>query len=212
VSGLSETEKQSREHVAGLALAGGRSRRFGRDKAGVLLADRSLLAWSLACLDGVCAEVAVSAPAKSQAARLARRLGRAVLPDAPGHPSGPLAGIAAGLAWASGAGREFLATLPCDAPLVTGVVLETLLAAAQDTGGAFAVTPDGPHSLVAVWRSDRAEGLRRQLDAGEHPAVRHALAAAGARPVMFQDAGLFRNLNAPEDLAAAEAALAVRIG
>jgi molybdopterin-guanine dinucleotide biosynthesis protein A len=191
-------------------LAGGRSRRFGRDKAGVVLAGRPLLAWALAALDGACAEVAVAAPAKSAAGGLARSLGRVVLPDLASHPSGPLAGIAAGLAWASAAGREFLATLPCDAPLVTGAVLETLLAAAQDAGGAFAVTADGPHSLVAVWRTDRAEALRCQLASGEHPAVRHALAAAGARPVRFDDAGLFRNLNAPADLADAETALAAR--
>ena len=200
----------SRKRVAGLVLAGGRSRRFGRDKASVLLAGQTLLAWSLAALDGVCAEVAVSAPAKSQAGGLARSLGRTVLPDAPGHPSGPLAGIAAGLAWAGESRRAFLATLPCDAPLVTGAVLETLLAAAADAGGAFAVTADGPHGLVAAWRTDRAAALRRQLEAGEHPAVRHALAAAGARAVRFDDAGLFRNLNDPADLAEAEAALAAR--
>ncbi|MFI4934266.1 MAG: molybdenum cofactor guanylyltransferase [Caulobacterales bacterium] len=194
--------------TAGVVLAGGRSRRFGSDKAAAMLAGRPLLDWTLARLDGFCAEVAVAAPAESDAGELASALSRVLLTDAPGHPEGPLAGVAAGLVWAAARGFEVLATLPCDAPLVTDEVFDRLFAALEGAGGAYAVTADGPQGLVALWRTDQAETLLRRLAAGEHPPVREALAAADGRAVMFEDAALFRNLNTPEDLATAEAALA----
>ena len=60
--------------LAGLVIAGGRSRRFGRDKALALVGGRPLLAWSLAALREACAEVAINAEADSAAANLAATL------------------------------------------------------------------------------------------------------------------------------------------
>jgi molybdopterin-guanine dinucleotide biosynthesis protein A len=84
-----------------------------------------------------------------------------------------------------------------------------LLAAAGD-GGAYAVTADGPHALCAVWRIDRAGPLLARLAAGDHPPVREALEACGAKPVMFDDPSLFENANTPRDLARLEARLSGR--
>jgi molybdopterin-guanine dinucleotide biosynthesis protein A len=184
--------------LAGLVLAGGRSSRFGADKATQLLGGRSLMAWSLAALDAVCAEVAVSAPLGSEAAALADAAGRTVLADDPRHEAGPLAGIAAGLAWAAGAGFGYLATLPCDTPMVGPEILQRLVAVAP----AYAVTADGPQALVAIWPTSAGAELARSLAMGRHPSVRQALQACQARPALFEDEGPFRNANTPADLAA----------
>lgn len=185
-------------------LAGGRSRRFTGDKASAVLGGRTLLEIALSTLDAIAAETAVAARRDSAAGRLAARLGSDVLEDSPSHPAGPLAGAAAGLAWARRRGFDWLATLPCDVPLVTPAVFERLLAEAAGAGGAYAASADGSHALISMWRVDKAEGLRRRLEAGEHPAVREALAQAGARAVMFADTGLFRNINTRAELAAVE--------
>src|SRR5258706_13654200 len=81
--------------LAGLVLAGGRSSRFGAEKAVQVLAGVTLLERALGVLDAVCMVVAVSA-APGLAKASATRLGRTVLADDPGHVNGPLAGRSAG--------------------------------------------------------------------------------------------------------------------
>ena len=196
--------------MAGLALAGGRSRRFGQDKAAAIFAGRPLLAWGLECLDRVCTPVAVSARAGGRAAALAAELGRTVLSDDPAHAEGPLAGIAAGLAWAADQGCPLLATLPCDAPLIPSEVLLRLAENLGEAGGAFAVTEEGPHPLCAVWRVSAFRDLADRLADGDHPAVHEALSSASAVAVRFDDPAPFRNLNTPADVTAAQAWLGTR--
>ncbi|HWA62876.1 MAG TPA: NTP transferase domain-containing protein, partial [Caulobacteraceae bacterium] len=59
---------QAHPALAGLVIAGGRSNRFGAEKAVQLLKGRSLLEWAASALAEVCADVAVSARADSGAA------------------------------------------------------------------------------------------------------------------------------------------------
>jgi molybdopterin-guanine dinucleotide biosynthesis protein A len=190
--------------VAGLVLAGGLSRRFGREKATAVWRGRPLLAWSLAALDGGCELVAISAAPGSGAESLARAADRRVIHDHPAHPRGPLAGLAAGLAWAASEGFDALATLPCDTPLVGPATVRTLIEALGEADGAHAVTDDGPQGLCAIWRVGLGPGLAAQLTGGEHPSVRRLLADVSSRPVHFVDAASFRNINTEADLAGAQ--------
>ena len=181
--------------MAGLVLAGGRSSRVGAEKAVQVLRGRTMLEIALATLGDVAGPLAVSAAAGSEAEGLAISLGNPVVTDDPVHPRGPLAGIAAGLAWARGAGADFMITLPCDTPLVDAAVLRAL-----GTAG-LAETADGPQSLIAVWPVGSLETLTGWLGAGQHPAVHVALESCGVRPVRFEDRAVFANVNTPEDLA-----------
>jgi molybdopterin-guanine dinucleotide biosynthesis protein A len=187
---------------AGLVIAGGASSRFGAEKALAPLDGRPLLAWSLAALDEVCGEVAVSARPGGAVWTLAASLGRETLVDALSHPRGPLAGLAAGLAWASRRGRGILISLPVDTPLVGPDAIRRLARAATVSPAAFAVAPGGPHPLCAAWRVDLAAPLTRRLDTGDHPSVQGWLRQIGAVPVAFDDDAAFRNVNTPADLAA----------
>jgi molybdopterin-guanine dinucleotide biosynthesis protein A len=187
--------------VAGLVLAGGLSRRFGREKATALWRGRPLLAWSLAALDGGCESVAVSAAPGSGAESLARASERRVIYDDRAHPRGPLAGLAAGLAWAMSEGFDAMATLPCDTPMVGSTQVRALIEALGGADGAHAVTEDGSQGLCAIWRSGLAPALAARLAAGDHPPVHRLLAEIGSRPVRFPDPTPFRNINTEDDLA-----------
>jgi molybdopterin-guanine dinucleotide biosynthesis protein A len=190
--------------VGGLVLAGGRSSRFGTEKAVARLGGWTLLAWSLDALGRDCLAVAVNAPRGAKAEVMAKSLGHAVLPDHPAYARGPLAGVAAGLAWARGKGFDRLVTLPCDTPFVGPAEIAALLAAIGEAAAAHAVTPDGPQPLCAVWRVDLEEPLSACLIGGNHPSVRSFMAEVGAVPVTFDDARVFRNANTRGALARME--------
>jgi molybdopterin-guanine dinucleotide biosynthesis protein A len=185
--------------IAGLVLAGGQSRRFGSEKAVARLGERTLLEWALNALREDCDTLAVSARAGSGAEVIALRLGIHALTDDPAHPGGPLAGVAAGLRWASGLGATRLATLPCDLPHAPPNMVARLAAAMGEGPAAFVETDDGLHPLCAVWNVSLLAPLEAALVAG-HPPVRAFLAEVGGVAVRFDDAAAFANVNAPGDL------------
>jgi len=190
--------------ILGLILAGGRSTRFGTDKALARLGGRTLLEIAYERLQAVCSEVAVSAPASGPAAAAAESLGALVLPDPFAAPRGPLSGVLAGLEWAQSRRAEILVTLPCDAPLLPADLESRLLAATESAVAAAARTPDGLQPLCAAWRVAMVRSLRSALADGLHPAAHQLLADAGAVEVVFDDAAAFLNVNTPDDLAEAE--------
>ena len=185
--------------IAGLVLAGGRSTRFGSEKAIAALDGRTLLEWGVAALQPQCGPFAISARPLSGAAALAARLGLPVIEDGVNAPDGPLSGIAAGLRWASSQGAEHLASLPCDMPHAPPDLIPRLTAARGDAFAAFAMTADGPHPLCALWSIDLLVSLESELARG-HPAVQAFLADVGAVSVLFKDVAAFANLNRPADL------------
>ena len=79
--------------VVGLVLAGGRSVRFGGEKAVAELDGKPLLAWAVDRLRSVCASVAVNARPGTETELLARALALPVLHDEAGDATGPLAGV-----------------------------------------------------------------------------------------------------------------------
>ena len=185
--------------IAGLVLAGGQSLRFGSEKAVVRLGERTLLEWALNTLRAGCDTLAVSAPGGSGAETLARDLGLTVLTDDPVHPDGPLAGVAAGLRWASSLGAAHLATLPCDTPHAPLDLVARLHAVGGEAFAAYVETADGQHPLCALWSIDLLASLESEL-ARDHPPVRVFLGDVGAVAVLFADAAAFKNVNSPGDL------------
>jgi len=188
--------------TGGVLLAGGLSTRFGAEKAVALLHDGLLM-------DAVCkrfaplAQFAVSARPGSAAEQHARARRLDVLHDNPTHPSGPLAGLAAGLAWAQRRNLRTVATAPCDTPLLPLDLFPSLLNHLCDAPAAFAVTMEGPNPLCAVWRTDVLSDLLVRL-ADHHPSVQSFHAELGSTAVRFGDAEAFANANTREALAAIE--------
>ncbi len=188
--------------LAGLILAGGRSSRFGAPKAAALLDGRSLLQIAAEALAPYCAAVAVSAPAQSVAADLARGLGLPVLPDEPGHAAGPLAGVSAGLAWARAGGLGALAVRPVDTPRLPPEIHARLAGAIGDAPAAYCLTIDGPQPLCALWTLGAEAALREALEGGRHPSAHRFLDAIGAARLAVEDPAAFANINTPADLRA----------
>lgn len=196
---------QAKESVVGVVIAGGRSLRFGGEKAVAQFAGQPLLLWAAARLARTCGSVAVNARAGSQAAALASELGFEVLHDAHGDPEGPLAGVKAGLTWAQGRGAALLAVSPCDAPLLPEDLYVRLLAEAAG-GAAMAETVEGRQPLCAVWPASALSVVSEALAGGQHPPTWRLLEQVGAVKVRFDAADAFANLNTRAELEALESA------
>jgi len=186
---------------AALILAGGRSTRFGSEKAVAWLDGAPLIAHVRAALPAD-ARLAVSAAPGYGAHAWAVEQGLAVLADPPDAPDGPLSGLREGLRWALSLGAERLLVAPCDTPRLTPAVFDALEAALTDgVDAAVARTADGLQPLVGVWRCGPALAvLQSMLADGGHPPVRALLAALGGVEVDFAAADLFANANRPDDL------------
>lgn len=190
--------------IVGLVLAGGRSSRFGREKAMAHVAGRPMIAWVLDVLKPDCAEVAISAKAGTEAADFADRMGYVTLPDEGADPQGPLAGVRAGLAWARAEGADALATAPCDTPfLPAGLVANLVRGWTLGDGARVATSPNGMEPLCALWPAAALELIGETLAAGRHPPIRQVLERLRAVAVAFSDPTAFANLNTPLDYAAA---------
>ncbi|MEO6081051.1 MAG: molybdenum cofactor guanylyltransferase [Steroidobacteraceae bacterium] len=195
---------QAKNFAVGVVIAGGRSQRFGGEKAVALFAGKPLLLWAAMRLARSCVEVAVNARPGTEAAALAQAEGLALLHDEPGDPDGPLAGVRAGLLWAQSCQARTLAVSPCDAPLLPEDLYTRLIAAAG-VGAAMAETVDGRQPLCAVWPVTALPALSAALAGGAHPPTWRVLEEAGAVKVRFDQPQAFANLNTQAELARLEA-------
>jgi len=189
------------QNIAGIVLAGGRSTRMGgSDKSGIELAGMSLLDRVIARLKPQVTVLGLNAASATDLADID------LVPDSIAGQPGPLAGIAAGLAWArTKPGITHLATAACDTPFLPLDLVERLVRADAKARIALARTSMGPHPTFALWpvalagsiESHLAEGGSRRLLDYAH---RHGIVA-----VDFDDAPFdpFFNVNTPQDLSEA---------
>jgi molybdopterin-guanine dinucleotide biosynthesis protein A len=191
--------------VVGLVLAGGRSVRFGGEKAVAKLDGRTLLEWAVERLRTVAADVAVNVRAGTEAEAVAHALGLPTLYDEAGDALGPLAGVKVGLIWAEQRSASLLAVSPCDAPLLPDDLYLRLLERAEG-GPAMAETRDGRQPLCAIWPMAALPVVRDALVGGAHPPTWQMLERLGARKVLFDRPETFANVNTRDDLAALEVA------
>lgn len=187
--------------VVGAVLNGGRSVRFGSPKSIATLGGRTLIQRVHDMLAMDCLSVAVVGDRSGLAGD------PVVLADAELSASGPLAGVLAALRWARQAGATWLATAPCDTPLLPNHAVARMIdeAMAREALLAVAKGPDGIHPLAAVWSCDIADRLANDLSHG-HPPVRAIMENFNAVSVAFPSWALL-NINEVDDLAAAATAV-----
>jgi molybdopterin-guanine dinucleotide biosynthesis protein A len=134
-----------------------------------------------------------------------------VVPDSLPDTPGPLAGILAGLddAAAHGLDSSHVLTVPADCPFLPDDLLARLVLAAGETGSACAASGGRVHGVVGLWPVAGRESLRHLLMDEGLRRVDIWLERAGAArvewPALPYDP--FFNVNAPDDLAAAEGIL-----
>lgn len=174
--------------ISALILAGGKATRLGGiAKHEIVVGGETIFARQVRVLAPRVAEIIVSGATVS---------GFRTVYDAV-EGSGPLAGIAAGLAACR---TDWLLVVAGDMPFIDGALIDTMVAAAQDD--AVGVRCRGlPEPLLCVLHRRVLPVLERRIAAGRFKAS-GLLTDEGLR-VTWADADpeAVRNLNSPEDLA-----------
>lgn len=199
------------DDVAAIVLAGGKSERFGSDKASALLQGRPLLEWVVASVGSVCGEVVVVRAEGQEIAGLTAERAVRVVEDR--HMAkGPLAGMIAGF---EATERGYCLVATCDAPLVAAGVVRVMTERIGDADVALPMVQGRAQPLLALYRREAA--LPALLSAMERDVLSVNVAIGDLRTVRlgaedFADAdpGMlsFRNCNTREELAELEAILA----
>ena len=196
------------EKPLGVILAGGRATRMGGGDKGLhALGPAKIIDHVIARLSPQCAGLALSAngdPTRFD------EFGLPVLPDSiPGYP-GPLAGILAGMDWASRMGAETIVTAAADTPFFPTDLVARLIKQKGPQGLCLAASPDQDgvvrrHPTFGLW----PVALRHDLRAALHQGVRKIMAWSDlhdAGQALFLSEGVdpFFNINTPEDMNTAQ--------
>jgi len=177
-------------------LAGGLSRRMGRDKATLPAGDTTLIEHLARRLGPVVDETIIASG--SVAASVAGV--RVVADHQPGH--GPLAGMLAGLAAAN---HRLVWVVGCDLPDVEPALGSLLVALAGDYEAVVPRPDHEPEGVCALYLRELAPRIAALLDAGER-SIKSLLDGSAVRYVGSEELRTvdpelrsFRNINTPAD-------------
>ena len=168
--------------VLGAILAGGRSSRFGSDKALALIDGRPMLEHVAERLRAQCDGLVVIG--RDWPGIIMR------VDDRPEPGLGPLGGLAGALAHALDHDFDAVLTSSCDLPALPDDLLAML-------GAPDALLQRQP--TIGLWSADHADALAAYLESGRSRSVRAWADTIKASTVAWGD-GL-ANINTPEDLA-----------
>ena len=195
--------------IPALILAGGLSRRMGRDKASADLAGKRMIVRVADRLGPQVDALAVNAPEG-----FAVDLGLPLVPDTLGGRPGPLAGVLAGLRHALATMPEatHLLTAPADTPFLPPDLVARLEDALSATDQIVLAASAGQfHPVVALWPVSLAGDLEEWLADPGHRRLQAFIARHPSVAVDFPllatpagDLDPFFNVNTPDDLATAE--------
>ncbi|WP_082972116.1 MULTISPECIES: molybdenum cofactor guanylyltransferase [unclassified Mycobacterium] len=185
--------------LAGIVLAGGESRRMGRDKA--TLPGPGGAATLLEYVAGVLAQrceplFVMAAPGQPLPAVQAQVIRDEV------RGQGPLPATGRGLRAAAEAGARYAFVCAVDMPLLSAELIDELVQLAGETNAEIVLPWDGrSHYLAAVYRTDLAERISG-LVAGGARSMRALIDASDAQQIVLPESRFLANVNTESDLLA----------
>jgi molybdopterin-guanine dinucleotide biosynthesis protein A len=155
--------------ITAVVLAGGKSRRFGSDKASALLAGRPMLQWVVDAVAEIAAEVVIVAAAGQAFPEVACSVPLRIVRDRD-DGLGPLAGMVAGFEESK---SDVCLVVSCDAPLLVPELLRYLIGRGGPEDAVVLPEVGGRwQPLVGVYRTERSlPAFRERVRSGERGVV-----------------------------------------
>jgi molybdopterin-guanine dinucleotide biosynthesis protein A len=186
--------------TAAAIIAGGRARRFGgADKGRLVVRGVPIIVRQVEVLQRVAAPVFVVAGDAARFADLGLDVRADIVPEA-----GAIGGIYTALEYSP---CEHVLAVACDQPFLSADLLARLSDLAADGDGAWVRGPAGVEPLVACYRKQARERIRRRIDAGRLKAADlgedlRMVELTGEELAAFGSvAELLANINSPDEYA-----------
>ncbi|HEY7050807.1 MAG TPA: molybdenum cofactor guanylyltransferase [Mycobacterium sp.] len=182
--------------LAGVVLAGGASRRMGRDKATLPYLGGTLLEHVVTVVGERCAPVfVIAAPGQPMPATDAD-----VLRDhVPGV--GPLVATGRGLRAAADAGATWAFICAVDMPFLDAALIDTLVESSTNLTADVVLPWDGrDHFLAGLYRTSLVDTVATLVDAGER-SMAALVNSVEAQRIVVADGRALTNVNSAADLA-----------
>jgi len=194
-----------RTPLYGLVLAGGASRRMGRDKAALAYRGQTQLTRTFELVARHCERTFVSV--RREQTEDSSRAGYPQIVDQVDN-AGPIAGIAAAQAAHPDVGWLVVA---CDLPFLDDAAIDLLVARRGDHPvTAYRSTHDGlPEPLCAIYEPSTRAGILDAIAGGRH-CPRKFVIASGVPLLEQPDPSALDNVNTPEEFTSAAARLSER--
>jgi len=175
--------------MKGVILAGGKSKRMGKDKALISVRGESLILQVYKAIKDQVNEVIISGPQDYNT-------GLQVISDDPAGPNGPVGALYSILKCRGQTPEIGFFTVPVDAPHIPVDLCERL----YGHRSAIATTPNQTHQTFAWWLYDDLKRIFESLTLKNTISLGCISQLCNARHILWSDETLFYNINTPNDL------------
>jgi len=156
----------SENNVLPVILAGGKSRRFGADKAVAKLGDKSLIDYTINKLEPKFAEILVITNNPMQVSKN----NIFFIKDTMSGQLGPLVGILSAMEWVKNNDKnyEWIISFPCDTPFFEEVIIDKVINSqkSSDKKLLFLKSGNKRHNIFGLWSIELMEQLRNDINQG----------------------------------------------
>ena len=156
----------SENNVLPVILAGGKSRRFGADKAVAKLGDKSLIDYTINKLEPKFAEILVITNNPIQVSKN----NIFFIKDTMSGQLGPLVGILSAMEWVKNNDKnyEWIISFPCDTPFFEEEIIDEVIKSqkSSDKKLLFLKSGNKRHNIFGLWSIELMEQLRNDINQG----------------------------------------------
>ena len=156
----------SENNVLPVILAGGKSRRFGADKAVAKLGDKSLIDYTINKLEPKFAEILVITNNPKQVSKN----NIFFIKDTMSGQLGPLVGILSAMEWVKNNDKnyEWIISFPCDTPFFEEEIIDKVINSqkSSDKKLLFLKSGNKRHNIFGLWSIELMEQLRNDINQG----------------------------------------------
>ena len=156
----------SENNVLPVILAGGKSRRFGADKAVAKLGDKSLIDYTINKLEPKFAEILVITNNPKQVSKN----NIFFIKDTLAGQLGPLVGILSAMEWVKNNDKnyEWIISFPCDTPFFEEEIIDKVINSqkSSDKKLLFLKSGNKRHNIFGLWSIELMEQLRNDINQG----------------------------------------------
>ena len=190
-------------NILGVVLAGGKSKRFGKDKANVKLGNKTLIQHTLDKIKSKFSKIIVVS--NTEVVK-----DYTIVKDCINGQLGPLVGVLSAMKWIkkNNYSYEWIITFPCDTPFFSISIIDRFVNAAKLKNSFlyFVKSEDKRHNIFGLWSLKLVNTLEEDINKNEYRKVEKWANKIGVKTinVTYEKMDPFFNINTKEELAEAE--------